>query len=469
MSNRTMNRTPRIGRRALLAGSGGFGLAALSGLSAPRAQPPIPRRVVFVYNGDGLLLGSWEPRPLAGRSATTATDWQLGPILAPLADYRDQMIFFENLDMVSIRSDPTPASNAHSAGATHAMTAAFRRSGNSPGGISIEQFIARELNKNGPLTPLPSLEVACTAHHVEGEAFTKGNGERVPVLIRPTEVYQRLFPNPPNAALVKAEQDRRLQAFLQEEFRTAEARVVSGDRDKLQRHGRAVNDLWQRVTLSGTRDAYRPPASIVDPARTLNWNYNAPRETAWAERFEVASSLNMRLVAAAFHTDTTRVALVDLVAPPESLWGYRNGDFGSTDAHDLTHKVHDSRAAQSSNAQARDAIFREGRLKVEKIKILVDELARLREPDGSRLLDHTLVVVVSQIANGSHATDRLSWFTIGGLGGHFRTGQLIKFARSPHGRPHNDLYVSVANAMGIPITTFGAASVATGPIRQMNG
>ena len=35
------------------------------------------------------------------------------------------------------------------------------------------------------------------------------------------------------------------------------------------------------------------------------------------------------------------------------------------------------------------------------------------------------------------------------------------------GRPHNDLFVTLANAMGVATDTFGNAGVCTGPILEM--
>jgi hypothetical protein len=112
-----------------------------------------------------------------------------------------------------------------------------------------------------------------------------------------------------------------------------------------------------------------------------------------------------------------------------------------------------------------------------KIKGFCDELATSKEVDGSRLLDHTLLVFTSQIGYCDHSLERLPWFTIGNVDGYFRTGRLITFGRTTdpkatwrtNGRPHNDLFLTVAQAMGIPADKFGEPTVCTGPIAEMRG
>ncbi len=113
---------------------------------------------------------------------------------------------------------------------------------------------------------------------------------------------------------------------------------------------------------------------------------------------------------------------------------------------------------------------------MEKLAGFLDMLESRIEPDGTTLLDNTLVVYVSQIANGSHSVERLPWFTVGDLQGTLRTGRYLRLGRTEDpesswrsdGRPHNDLFLSVAQAMDVPMSTFGN-DAATGPIDEMFG
>jgi hypothetical protein len=73
----------------------------------------------------------------------------------------------------------------------------------------------------------------------------------------------------------------------------------------------------------------------------------------------------------------------------------------------------------------------------------------------------------SQIGYGSHDLANLPWVIAGDANGYFRTGRYLKLpanARSTRGQPHNDLFVSLANAMDVPITTFGNPACCNGPL-----
>ena len=106
------------------------------------------------------------------------------------------------------------------------------------------------------------------------------------------------------------------------------------------------------------------------------------------------------------------------------------------------------------------------------------ELDSLPETDGGTMLDHTLIVVHSHIAEGSHDVTRLPWLVIGDAQGALKTGQYIRFPITHkddpnqigqldypqdsssriynyRGRPHNDLIVTLAQAMGVSVSTFG--------------
>jgi len=105
-------------------------------------------------------------------------------------------------------------------------------------------------------------------------------------------------------------------------------------------------------------------------------------------------------------------------------------------------------------------------------------LDSLPETDGKTMLDHTLILVCSHIAEGSHDVTRLPWMVIGDAQGALKTGQYTRFPITSianvnqigqlsypedganriynyRGRPHNDLFLTLAHAMGVPVDSFG--------------
>jgi hypothetical protein len=86
-------------------------------------------------------------------------------------------------------------------------------------------------------------------------------------------------------------------------------------------------------------------------------------------------------------------------------------------------------------------------------------MREIPEGDGS-MLDHTVVLWVSELATGNHSHQRMPFVTAGNPAGHFRTGRYLDF----DGRTNNDLHVSLQNAFGIESQTFGDPEFCTGPL-----
>jgi len=462
-------------RRSFLRGLG-LGAAALSvpivGRRA-RGQVSVPKRVVFFYGGSGSLPGSWEPT-----NVLSETQFDLSELHGPLAPYRDRMILFENLDMVSARRDPTGASNAHHNGETHCMTAANRLTGELAGGESIDQLIARSLNADGPVTRLPSLEVRASAWNngSGGGPLYSDAGVQVPVLYEPPDVYARAFPagtSDPEAAARAARRRELVAGFVTSEHEELIRRLPTLDAEKVRQHMDTRATLEARLGLGTDRASLMPGMEIIASWDSVDFGYNVPpsgKDAIW----QATCDLNSELVAAALHADVTRVATILMHDAPGHSFGYTNGNHGSENPHDLTHKVNDDRTSQSSDSDARSTIRRQHLATMEKLRGFLDMLESRIEPDGTTLLDNTLVVYVSQIANGSHSLERLPWFTVGGLQETLRTGRYLRFDRAEDperswrtdGRPHNDFFLSIAQAMDVPTASFGN-DAATGPIDAM--
>jgi hypothetical protein len=483
----------------------------LRGSRALGGVEPIPKRVVFVYFADGLLWGEGD----FGRSTGAGyhTSFDLPRAFAPLEHLRSRTIYLENLDMRSLTdpagSDPTRAKNAHSEAETHALACVNRfpdETGERPGGITIDQLIARELNSAGPVTALPSLEIACrTGASRDPEpmlASATGPGAVVSMLSMPDVIFDRCFPPGTDAPMSSTALSRqnRIFSFLRGQGSSTVARLAREDRAKIEEHMSLQSDLELRRRLflsGGDRRALWPSRSMLAPAEGLDWSYNASEEQ-WRERHEVATPIKLDTVAAALHADVTRVATI-LLEPYAQPPGFEPipGDMVFGDMHALQHATNGNPTV-AADPVARGFVRSYLQSGMAHVAHLADRLAELTEVDGSSLLDHTLIVFTSQIAYGDHQVLQLPWFTIGNIDGYLRTGGLVRLPRTGEreasrfpgdlpgdyrarldvdghaytalygdGRSHGDLYVTVANAMGIPITTFGKPEISAGPIAEM--
>jgi hypothetical protein len=89
---------------------------------------------------------------------------------------------------------------------------------------------------------------------------------------------------------------------------------------------------------------------------------------------------------------------------------------------------------------------------------LLQQMAMVPEGDGT-LLDHTLILSIHDFSeSGVHNFKNLPMMLIGNAGGYLKTGRFLKY----NAKPHNNVLVTVANAMGVEIKTFGEAGLCDG-------
>ncbi|MEM9071791.1 MAG: DUF1552 domain-containing protein [Myxococcota bacterium] len=451
-----------IHRRAFLR-AGGLSAAALPLLGfrgvAAAQETPIPKRILFIYYGTGIVPTQWEPR-LAGSSEATEFEWEMGPSMASLAPFRDRMIIFENLDMGSAQLGTSSRTSAmgHPTGMAHAMTSSA--SGTEATGESIDQLISRSINADGPVTRVPYL---FTSRFREIPAFSD-RAEPIAPASNLRELYLRLFPESLRVD-TSGEDDARLLAsrrraaamdLVRSDHEELVRRLPRDARLRLQAHFDERLRIEEALGIGGGGSVMWPDESILAGADARG-NYD------FAGRAEVS----LALAIAALHADVTRVATVVLDDLP--IAGYDAGAL-----HDLHHKAN-GRGELASDPAAIADLGRAGAAVMETVARALDRLSERTVSDGSPLLDHTLVCVCSQIARGDHRLFNLPWFTVGNIDGYLRTGRYLRFplqARgdvgggSPVGRPHGDLWVTAANAMGVGIDRFGNAA-STGPIAEM--
>ena len=95
----------------------------------------------------------------------------------------------------------------------------------------------------------------------------------------------------------------------------------------------------------------------------------------------------------------------------------------------------------------------------EQVAYLAKRLAETPEPGGSgNMLDNTLIVWTNELGKGnSHTHDNTPFILVGG-GLDFKMGRSLRYHRDKSkraGEPHNRVLISLANAFGHEIKTFG--------------
>jgi hypothetical protein len=495
--------TKRINRRTALkmmaATAAGSSLPWLFSPSARAASNGVPQRILFIETEWGARRGSWEPivtGPQFVSQVQADTAWQFRDKMSALNPYRNRTTIFQHLDMLSAKVDPIGAANAHIEGITHTLTADNRVSDSAGSGPSIDQYIAQQLATNGISTRLQSLELQATASagpysRSKTNTAYSAPGQAVPFMTYVPDVWDRLFPTPvdPNTTTQTPAQIQSgvLHTFIRGEYDRLLNSVSPEDRTKLAQMRDLRSDLYNASNVISGRDANRPAkSSILDPWSQLDegWGRGSPSNPNW----RVHCELMAQLAAAALHTDTTRVVNLSFTRPPDYEFNYHSGDYGTDDSHALYHEVSGDNPALTNSAAVTtvDASDKRG---YDQVRYTLDLLNSLQETDGSTLLDNTLVVVYSQLSDGSHDLTRLPWLVIGDAQGYLKTGQHIRFPAINHrngqavtdadanfpyqwngaGRPHNDLFVTLANAMGISTNSFGNRNISLGGMTMNKG
>ncbi|HKP62332.1 MAG TPA: DUF1552 domain-containing protein [Polyangiales bacterium] len=452
----------KLSRRSALRMLGMAGAASMFpgglGLSRALAQSTsnIPKRILFFYTNHGTHRPAWVPKGVGG-AAVSETSWDLNEILVPLAAYKKDLLILDGLDMLSSDVQSGPAKNAHIRGHCHSMVAADMASADLAGGISIDQHIAQALNKPTPITPLPSLEIGIEPNQESLISFSAAS-QKLPIEMSPQKAFSRLFPGGAAPGSMMAAQDktpeqqRSVLDFALAEYNTLAPKLDRDARMRCEAHAAAVRDLETRLGIAVQRSCTAPQLAA---ATSRNSDY-AAYYTSTADNF-------MRLIQAAFACDLTRVITFSPEAIPDALSGYKSIN-GSTDMHDMIHKVAMRNDALSKDATAVGIVKNFHTEYAKLFAKLLGYLSQMKEADGQSMLAHTIVLWCGEIAEGNHDLHMLPWLIAGQGGGSVRTGRYLQIPRSPKARGHNDLYVSLANAMGSNITTFGNASVCKGPI-----
>jgi hypothetical protein len=74
-------------------------------------------------------------------------------------------------------------------------------------------------------------------------------------------------------------------------------------------------------------------------------------------------------------------------------------------------------------------------------------------PDGTgSLIDSSCLLALNNMRTGNHQTNELPAVLAGRMGGYFATGRSLALTDAPN----NGILIAIANAVGIPTTTFGA-------------
>ncbi|WP_438020102.1 DUF1552 domain-containing protein [Sorangium sp. So ce315] len=434
-----------LDRRTFLRGAGGLAVALpfLDAMSGSASAVEFPRRFVVFFTGLGTVKQAWKP-------VGSETSFELGEILAPLAPYRDKLLVVEGVDMESAHHGP---GDSHQQGIGQALTGTELQEGTlfpyacNPaarvgwgGGISVDQFLAARLG-NG--TKLSSLELGVQVQYanVSSRVSYLGPGQPVPPEDDPRAAFDRLFTDlsadPADLARRRALR-RRVLGDVMEDYGALARKLGGEDRQKLEHHLDALNEIEARLDAPGLLGGVCALPELGEP---LDVYAN--------DNFPAIGRLQVDVLATALACDLTRIASIQWSATEAGkvfTW------LGQSETHHaLSH-------SSLSDAERQRQLVDIGRWQAEQLAYLLGKLDAVPEGAGT-LLDNTIVLWCTDISEGqSHSRRDMPYVIAGGGGGALRAGRYLRYA----GDPHNNLLVTLCNAMGVEVSTFGNPAYCTG-------
>jgi hypothetical protein len=440
-----------VSRRRLLQGVGGLTAA----LTAPVWRPATvfaaaaapPRRFVGIFSANGTIPTAFFP---ASASGTALSLGPATPILEPLAKYQSQMLVLKGVNMESTVGANKPG-GPHMKGPGAMLTGgtllpgSFTGSGGPAGyadRISVDQLIA---NRLGTKTRFPSLEFGVRIEGQEPLRFISYRGANMPnqAVDDPWQIYARIFGGADLSSQQLAQalaEKKSVLDFLKGDLTRLSARFAAADRARLEGHLAGIRRIETQLTAMGTNVCAKPTL----PAKL---------DTRAMANYPTVGRLQTDLMVLALTCGMTNVATF-MWANADS-WQYYPWIGVNEEHHELSH-------AADNDSVARDKLIKINRWHAEQLLYLLDQLAAATDSDGSSVLANTLVLWGNELGAGNtHTHMDIPWVVAGGSGGHFKMGRSLQFKN----QPHNNLLVSVCNAMGLDdVTTFGDPATCTGPL-----
>ncbi len=408
------------------------GLPSLTGAPLPQRR----QRLVIMFSPNGTLPQDFWPD-------AAGDELVFKPILQPLEPFRDRTLMLHGIAN-KIRGD----GDGHMRGMSCLLTGTELLPGNIRGGggqpagwasgISIDQEIKNFLQSRPETrTRFGSLELGVAVPD-RADPWTRmsyaGANQPVAPVDDPYQMFAKLYGRMKDRdSLVSILDD------VREDLGRVSTKLSARDKALLEQHVTLVRNLEQELSNNAADKTVAHPMPELDPSIELV-NDNTPQ----------ISRMQIDLLVNALANDMTRVATLQYmrsVGQAQMRWlGIEEGH------HSLSHEP-------DTNTGAYEKLQKINTWFAGEFAYLAKRLAETPEPTGEgSMLDHTLLVWTNELGKGnSHTLDNIPCVLVGG-GAGFKMGRSLQLGNVPHNR----LWLSVANALGHDLKTFGKAELCEG-------
>src|SRR5262245_21928363 len=401
-------------------------------IPSAKAADQAAHRFMQLYLPNGMAMEYWTPK---GEGA----NFELSPILEPLAPFRNQMLVFSGLHA---------SWNYIHAGASGSFLTGTPRGGRNEieifADVSIDQLLAKRFSSE---TQVASLELAMDAPANAGACtgnlscvYThtlswRSPTQPLPVEYNPRAVFERLFGDSGrtdwSAREARMRQHKSILDSVGKKLSSLKRELGAQDQSKVNEYTDAIRDVERRIQKAEEQRDISLPAM------------EAPSGVPPVFEDHLALMLDLQLLA--FQSDLTRV-ITFMIGKEQSARPYPQ--IGVPEAHHpLSH--HDN---------APELVAKLSKINRYHTELFSKFLAKLRAtPDGDgSLLDHMMILYGSGISNSQrHAPDNLPLLLLGGGTGALKGGRHIVYKEKPS---MANLLVTIMDKMGVPVEKVGGSN-----------
>jgi len=449
-----MNPSYKFNRRSLLQGLGATALLApFAQLPAIRAQAQsgARKRALFVYIPDGCIPDRFHP-------TGTETAFQLGEMTAPLEVVRKNITFLDGLSMYA-------GGGTHEGGVAKVLTGV--------GDKSIDVFLGERLGANTPHRSL-QLGVGSTFQNGGGSISFIGAGQPVNPDDDPLNAFSRIFgkaagggsPAPGGEDLANRKKKSVLDTAIAD-LSALKNRLGTTEKEKLDLHLDSLREVEKRITTAAAGGMMTGGGACNTSGfnrtgfKVIETDYY-PKTYHKEENFKLMGQMMMDLTTLALSCGSTNSAML--------MWSHsvsptRIAETGVTMGH------HDASHYGDPNGQVAKDFIKLKRWFMEQFVYLIQKLQSTPDQGGT-LLDNTVVMLCSELGDSNrHDHDRCPFLIAGGANCGIKGGRFLNYRGKNAGEnePHTKLLVSVANAVGVNIDSFGFTGKGKGPLPGLLG
>jgi Protein of unknown function (DUF1552) len=408
-----------------------------------RASGKPAHRFQTFYVPNGMAMEYWTPKGDEG------SGFELSPILAPLAPFRNQMLVLSGLKANW---------NYIHAGASGSFLTGTPRGGRNEveiiADVSMDQLLARQFARDTQLASLelamdpPANAGACTGNLSCAYTHTiswKSATQPLPMEYNPRAVFEKLFGDTGStdrrAREARLRQHKSILDSVTDKLAGLKRELGPQDQVKVNEYSESIRDVERRIQKAEEQGDIELP--------TLEQPQGVPPV------FEDHLALMLDLQLLALQSDLTRV-ISFMISKEQSARPYPQ--IGVPEAH---HPL-------SHHSDMPELIARMSKINAYHTQLFSQYLAKLRAtPDGDgSLLDHMTILYGSGISNSNrHSGDNLPILVMGGGAGKLKGGRHLVYSDKP---TTANLLVTLMDKLDVPVERIGG-STGKLPIDTLNG